>query len=213
MIPLSFKHTPELQPYEVIYQKMRDYTLTRTADTQDMLWLLEHCPVFTQGQAGKHEHLLDPGNIPVVQSDRGGQITYHGPGQLMIYTLFDLKRLGLGIKAFVQQLEQIIILLLKKYNIKAHTLCNAPGVYVNGAKICSLGLRVRHQRTYHGLSLNINMDLKPFSGINPCGFANLKMTQISDFVPKISVNEVANEIPPLFINQFNCRSKSSVEKL
>ncbi len=192
----------ELQPYDVLFAQMRAFTLSRTAQTEDALWLLQHTPVFTQGQAGKPEHILNPGDIPIVQSDRGGQVTYHGPGQLMIYTLFDLKRLNLGIKTFVQKLENTVIQLLKQYDIDAHTQCNAPGVYVNGAKIGSVGIRVRHHRTYHGMSLNVNMDLSPFTRINPCGFSQLKMTQISDFIPSISVKDVMQDITPLILENF-----------
>ena len=139
--------------------------------------------MFTQGQAGKAEHVLAPGDIPVVQSDRGGQVTYHGPGQLMIYGLFDIKRQNSGIKIFTQYLQNSMMALLKKYGIPAEIQCGAPGLYVEGAKISSIGLRVRQGRTYHGMSLNVNMDLSPFKRINPCGFHQLEMTQIRDFIP------------------------------
>jgi lipoyl(octanoyl) transferase len=200
--PISLCQYSQLQQYQPIYQQMREYTLNRTSETRDALWLLEHYPVFTQGQAGKAEHVLDAGAIPVIQSDRGGQVTYHGPGQLMIYTLFDLKRLNIGLKTYVQKLEQSIMDLLQGYGILAHTQCNAPGVYVESAKICSLGLRVRHQRTYHGMSLNVNMDLSPFSQINPCGFSQLKMTQIRDFIPHITIAKVMQDIQPLLLAYF-----------
>jgi lipoyl(octanoyl) transferase len=200
--PISLCQYSQLQQYQPIYQQMREYTLNRTAQTPDALWLLEHYPVFTQGQAGKAEHVLDAGAIPVIQSDRGGQVTYHGPGQLMIYTLFDLKRLNIGLKTYVRKLEQSIIDLLQSYGILAHTKCNAPGVYVDNAKICSLGLRVRHQRTYHGMSLNVNMDLSPFSQINPCGFSQLKMTQIRDYIPHITITKVMQDIQPLLLAYF-----------
>lgn len=187
----------QLQAYQPIFEKMREFTMQRTQFTPDSLWLLEHEPVFTQGQAGKAEHILAPGDIPVVQSDRGGQVTYHGPGQLMIYTLCDLKRLNVGIKQFVNKLQQTIIDLLAEYDIQGSTKCEAPGVYVNEAKICSLGLRVRRGYTYHGLSLNVCMDLEPFTRINPCGFKQLNMTQIQDFHPLITLDTVIQDIVPL----------------
>lgn len=187
----------QLQPYQPIFEKMREFTVGRTQHTPDSLWLLEHEPVFTQGQAGKAEHVLAPGDIPVVQSDRGGQVTYHGPGQLMIYTLCDLKRLNMGIKQFVNNLQQTIIDLLAEYDIQGSTKCEAPGVYVNEAKICSLGLRVKRGYTYHGLSLNVCMDLEPFTRINPCGFKQLNMTQIQDFHPLITLDTVIQDIVPL----------------
>lgn len=186
-----------LQPYQPIFEQMREFTLQRTEQTPDALWLLEHEPVFTQGQAGKPEHLLAPGHIPVVQSDRGGQVTYHGPGQLMIYTLCDLKRLNQGIKDFVAHCQAAIIDLLALYQINAHTECAAPGVYVDGAKICSIGLRVRRGYTYHGLSLNVSMDLEPFSRINPCGFTQLRMVQIKDFMPTITIPQVIQDLVPI----------------
>lgn len=188
---------PELQAYQPIFEQMREITLQRTETSPDAIWFMQHTPVFTQGQAGKPEHVISPGNIPVVQSDRGGQITYHGPGQLMIYTLFDLKRLNIGIKQFVDHLQQSVIELLNGYGIKGQTQCSAPGVYVEGAKICSLGLRVRRGYTYHGLSLNVAMDLEPFSRINPCGFQNLRMTQIQEYYPAITLETVIQDIMPI----------------
>lgn len=168
------------QDYLSCWQAMRDFTDQRQEQTPDEIWLLEHAAVFTQGQNGKPEHLLNPGNIPVVPIDRGGQITYHGPGQLVAYTLIDLKRKKLNIREFVTILEKSVIALLDEYHIPASTQCKAPGVYVNNNKICSIGLRVRRGCTYHGLALNVSMDLTPFSQINPCGFRELKMTQIAD---------------------------------
>lgn len=191
---------PSLQPYAPIFEQMRAFTLQRTPQTEDALWLLEHHPVFTQGQAGKPEHLLNTGDIPVIQSDRGGQVTYHGPGQLMVYTLFDLKRKKTGIKAFTEYLHNSIILLLKEYGITAQCQPGAPGVYIQGAKISSIGLRVRHGCTYHGLSVNVNMDLSPFGRINPCGVSQLPMTQISDFIPNISVDTVIDALLPILIS-------------
>ena len=160
-------------------QAMQDFTNQRNQETPDEIWLLEHDPVFTQGQNGKEEHLLNPGNIPVIQTDRGGQVTYHGPGQLMIYTLIDLKRKQLNVRDLVTLLEKSVIDLLAKYNIQAVAKREAPGVYVEEKKICSIGLRIRRGCSYHGIAFNVSMDLEPFTRINPCGFTALEMTQFS----------------------------------
>ena len=170
---------PGLVEYEPTWQAMRDFTATRAADTADEIWLLQHPPVFTLGMAGKREHLLADIGIPVVAIDRGGQITYHGPGQIVIYLLLDLKRRGFGIKELVRRMEQAIIDLLAAIGISAERLAGAPGVYVAGAKIAALGLRVRNGCTYHGLSLNVDMDLTPFQAINPCGYPGMAVTQVS----------------------------------
>ncbi|WP_240725139.1 lipoyl(octanoyl) transferase LipB [Haliea sp. SAOS-164] len=162
---------------------MRAFTDTRDADTPDELWLLQHPRVFTQGQAGKAEHVLAPGDIPVIQVDRGGQVTYHGPGQWVIYLLVDLKRRGLGIRALVDIIERSIVALLTEYGIDAAARPDAPGVYVAGDKIASLGLRVRRGCTYHGLSLNVDMDLEPFQRINPCGYEGLQVTSMAKLLP------------------------------
>lgn len=180
--------------YQTIWQQMHDFTHSRDINANDEIWFLEHKPVFTQGQAGRPEHLLNPGNIPVVQTNRGGQVTYHGPGQLMAYCLIDIRRRKIGVKQFVRILEQSIIDLLAEYNIEANTRDDAPGVYVKGAKICSIGLKISRGCAYHGLALNIDMDLEPFSRVNPCGFKNLAMTQIKDFVPNITITETANKL-------------------
>lgn len=168
------------RPYQPVWQDMRAFTDARDAGTPDEIWLLEHDPVFTQGQAGKAEHLLFPGDIPVVQTDRGGQVTYHGPGQLVAYPLFDLKRLGIGPREMVTRLENSIIAWLASYGITSAAKADAPGVYVDEAKIGSIGLRIRQGCSYHGISINLNMDLAPFSKINPCGYANLKMQRVAD---------------------------------
>lgn len=168
-----------LRPYAETFEAMRTFTQARTEETPDEIWFLEHPPVFTQGQAGKPEHVLLPGDIPVVQSDRGGQVTYHGPGQLVVYFLIDLHRRGYGIRSLVTRLEDAIIATLAGYGILAAAKREAPGVYVDGDKIASLGLRVRSARTYHGISLNVRMDLEPFLRINPCGYQGLHMTQVS----------------------------------
>jgi lipoyl(octanoyl) transferase len=164
--------------YAAIWEQMQQFTTARTATTPDEIWLLEHPPVFTQGLAGKPEHVLNPGDIPIVQTDRGGQITYHGPGQLVGYVLFDLKRAKIGVKQFVHLLETAAINLLADYKISAHSDPHAPGVYVDKSKICSIGLRIRRGCSYHGIALNVNNDLEPFTRINPCGFRNLHMTNI-----------------------------------
>jgi len=159
---------------------MRAFTDARTGNTEDELWLLEHDPVFTLGQAGKKEHLLDPRDILVVRSDRGGQVTYHGPGQLVGYLLFDIRRLGINVRQLVTGIESTIVDLLADYGIEAQPRPEAPGVYVQGRKIAALGLRIRKGRCYHGLSLNVDMDLEPFDRINPCGFQGLEVTQLRD---------------------------------
>jgi len=180
--------------YEKSFQAMRAFTDRRDDNTADEFWALQHLPVFTQGQAGKAEHILSPGNIPIVQSDRGGQVTYHGPGQLILYVLVDIKRKNLGIRKFVNCLENAMIGLLAEYQIKAETLVDAPGVYVSGAKICSLGLRIRKGASYHGLSFNVDMDLEPFSRINPCGFRDLKITQLSHFIKPPTFEKLSQQL-------------------
>ena len=166
--------------YEPVWRAMQEFTAARTAITADELWLVEHAPVYTQGMNGKPEHLLDVGDIPLVQTDRGGQGTYHGPGQIVVYVLIDLRRRGWGVRQLVGLLEQAVIDLLTSYGIAAHTRRDAPGVYVQGRKIAALGLRVRHGCSYHGLSLNVAMDLVPFQRINPCGYAGLEVAQVCD---------------------------------
>jgi len=168
------------RPYDAVWQAMRAFTDERDAETQDQLWLVEHPPVFTQGQAGKPEHLLLPGDIPVVQTDRGGQVTYHGPGQLVAYPLLDLRRLGMGVRDLVTALEETLVGLLASYGVEAYPRPDAPGVYIAGDKVASLGLRVRRGCSFHGLALNVAMDLEPFRRINPCGYQGLQMTQLAD---------------------------------
>lgn len=193
-----------IQPYESVWGEMKRFTSERQEDTVDELWLLEHPAVYTQGQAGKAEHILNPSSIPLVQTDRGGQVTYHGPGQLIAYVLMDIRRRNIGIRPFVSQLEQILIHLLAQYDITAQTRCGAPGVYVNDKKIASIGLRVKNGCTYHGLALNVAMDIEPFSGINPCGYAQLQMTQIQDFIPEISTEHVSKQLTNEFLTLFGC---------
>ena len=187
--------------YKPIWHEMQAFTRQRTSTTPDEIWLLQHPPVFTLGRNAKPEHLLDPGDIPVIPIDRGGQVTYHGPGQLMVYTLADLKRLGLGIREFVTRLEQAVIDLLADYHIEARGRRDAPGVYVEGAKIAALGLRVKQGCTYHGLALNIDMDLAPFQRINPCGYAGMAVTQLRDLGVTDSLAAVSDRfIPHLLTN-------------
>jgi lipoyl(octanoyl) transferase len=183
-----------LSDYATTWAAMRAFTDSRDARTEDELWLLEHSPVFTLGQAGRPEHLLEPGDIPVVQTDRGGQVTYHGPGQIVAYVLLDLRRAGLGVRSLVHLLENAAIGLLADYGIPAQAKPMAPGVYVGDAKIAALGLRVRRGCSYHGLSLNVDMDLEPFRRINPCGYPGLAVTQIADLGGPTDPAAVANTL-------------------
>lgn len=180
--------------YEPVFDAMKAFTEARGPETPDEVWLTEHDPVFTQGQAGRAEHLLAPGDIPVVQSDRGGQVTYHGPGQIVGYLMFDLRRLDLSVRALVRGIEQAVVATLAGYGITGEPRADAPGVYVNGAKIASLGLRVRRGRSYHGLALNVDMDLEPFSRINPCGLLGMQVTQLADLAPGVAIAEVRERL-------------------
>lgn len=192
-----------VQDYTTVWQAMQQFTDERNSHTTDELWMLEHYPVFTQGQAGKAEHLLFPGDIPVVQVDRGGQVTYHGPGQLMVYVLLDLKRRNMGVRQLVTLLEQVLVQLLSSYGINAYAKPDAPGVYVDEGKIASLGLRVRKGCTFHGLALNVDMDLSPFLRINPCGYAGLQMIQSKDLGGPQSIAEAKQRIVQCFSQQLN----------
>jgi lipoyl(octanoyl) transferase len=180
--------------YGPVFAAMQTFTGDRTADSADEIWLTEHDSVFTQGQAGKAEHLLMPGSIPVIQSDRGGQVTYHGPGQIVGYLLFDLRRLGISVRGLVSGIENAMIGTLAGYGITAAARPDAPGVYVNGAKIGSLGLRVRRGCSYHGLALNVNMDLEPFSRINPCGLTDTAVTQVADLGGPGDLDQVREDL-------------------
>ncbi len=185
---------PGLLAYEQSYRAMSDYTSQRNAQSEDEIWCLQHPPVYTLGLAGKKEHVLHQGDIPLVASDRGGQVTYHGPGQLVIYLLLDLKRNKLGIKDYVNLLEQAVIDYLADLEIQAQRREGAPGVYVQGSKIAALGIRVRRGCTYHGIALNVNMDLTPFKGINPCGYPQLAVTQLAEYLPEITIDQVASAL-------------------
>lgn len=178
------------QTYEPVWQAMHQFTDQRTADTIDEVWIVEHEPVFTQGQAGKAEHVLNAGDIPVVQSDRGGQVTYHGPGQIVAYFLINLKRKKMGVRELVTHIENIVIATLKDLGITAAARPDAPGVYVEGRKICSLGLRIRKGCSFHGLALNVDMDLEPFLRINPCGYQGMEMIQVRDFTSGVETKSV-----------------------
>ncbi len=183
-----------LQDYKITWQDMQRFTQGRKTETADELWIMEHFPVYTLGLNGKREHLLNTGSIPVINSDRGGQVTYHGPGQLVIYTLLDIKRLNLGIRQLVTVLEQAMIYTLAQYGILAESRADAPGVYVNDKKIGSIGLRIKKNCSYHGLSLNNDMDLRPFDHINTCGYSDLKVTQMADLGVTISTDQLANSV-------------------
>jgi lipoyl(octanoyl) transferase len=180
--------------YEPTWRAMQDFTARRGADSADEIWLLEHPPVFTLGQAGKREHLLADIGIPIVPIDRGGQVTYHGPGQVVAYLLIDLKRRGYGVRELVRRMEQAVIDLLAGLAITAERRAGAPGVYVGGAKIAALGLRVKGGSTYHGLSLNVDLDLAPFSAINPCGYAGMAVTRLRDLGVAASSGEIAERL-------------------
>lgn len=178
------------QPYTTVFDAMKSFTDNRDDNTEDELWFVEHDPVFTQGQAGKAEHILATGDIPVVQADRGGQVTYHGPGQQVVYFLLDIKRRKLGVRALVSHIENGIVATLAETGIEAYPRADAPGVYVADKKVASLGLRIRKGRSFHGLALNVNMDLSPFLRINPCGYAGMEMTQTSDLGGATSLEEI-----------------------
>ena len=183
-----------LQLYESVWQDMKHFTDQRTSTTPDEVWFVEHPPVFTQGQAGKPEHVLASGDIPIVQTDRGGQVTFHGPGQLVVYPLLDLRRRKLGVRELVTRIENSVVRLLAKYDIKSAPKADAPGVYIEDDKIASLGLRVRKGCRFHGVAINVSMDLSPFLRINPCGYEQLRMTQIANVVDNVpSVAQVAND--------------------
>jgi lipoyl(octanoyl) transferase len=184
-----------LAAYEPTWRAMQTHNRARTPETEDEIWIVEHPPVFTLGLAGKLEHLLAPGDIPVIKIDRGGQVTYHGPGQLVVYLLLDLKRLGFGVKELVRRIEQSLIDLLAQYNIESQRRASMPGAYTcNGAKIAAIGLRVANHATFHGLSLNVDMDLEPFARINPCGYEGLAVTQMREFGVTDTMNSIATKL-------------------
>lgn len=184
-----------LQDYTSTWQEMVSFTENRSDQTEDELWTLEHRSVFTQGLNGKPEHLLKESEIDIIQSDRGGQITYHGPGQIIVYCLIDIKRLGIGVKEMVRIIEKSIIDLLSDYSIPSHKIVGAPGVYVDGSKIAALGLKVKRGKTYHGLSLNVDMNLSPYQLINPCGYRDLNVTQMSNLTDnKLELDKIKKQL-------------------
>ena len=190
------------QAYEPVWRAMQRFTDARDQDTPDELWLVEHEPVFTLGQAGKPEHVLAPGDIPVLHVDRGGQVTYHGPGQIVLYPLLDLRRIGIGVREYVCRIEQAIIDTLDEWNIGGQRREGAPGVYVAGAKVAALGIRVRRGCTFHGLAFNIGMDLEPFHRINPCGYAGLQVTTVMDLGGPSSMADVTAVLLEHLARQF-----------
>ncbi len=203
------------QPYEACWQRMQQFTAQRGPESLDEIWLVQHPPVFTQGQAGKAEHILARSEIPVVQVDRGGQVTYHGPGQLVAYVLLDLKRRRLGVRDLVSHIENSIIAVLAAYGITAEARSDAPGVYVDGCKIASLGLRIRKGCSFHGLALNVDMDLAPFLQINPCGYAGLQMTQMAALTPAVELATVERQLIDALCNQLaveQCRWQQGFER-
>lgn len=182
-----------LQSYQPVWQAMQKFTRDRNKENLDEIWFVEHWPVFTQGQAGKSEHILAPGDIPVIQVDRGGQVTYHGPGQQVVYFLIDLKRKKMGVRQLVSAIEATVVDLLSKYEIVSHPKAKAPGVYVDDKKICSLGLKVKRGCSFHGLALNVNMDIEPFSRINPCGYKGLQLTQVVELGGPDNLPDMVND--------------------
>jgi len=200
-LPLNIRRLGR-QPYEPVWRAMSAFTDHRIADTRDELWVLEHDPVFTLGQAGKLEHVLAPGEIPVVPVDRGGQVTYHGPGQIVAYPLIDLRRVGVGVRELVHRIEQAIIDTLEHWNIEAVRREGAPGVYVADAKVAALGLRVRRGCSFHGLAFNVNMNLEPFHRINPCGYKGLAVTQVLDLGGPSRLSDVEDVLVGEFCRQF-----------
>jgi len=198
-------HVPTLKylglvDYEPTWRRMQAITDVRDENTADEIWFLQHPPVFTLGMNASTEHLLAPGDIPVIPIDRGGQVTYHGPGQLVVYPLIDLRRAGLGVRDMVTALERSVCELAAEYGIPAYPRADAPGVYVNGAKLASIGLRVRRGCSYHGLAFNLDMDLEPFSRINPCGYQDLKITQLSELGGPSDAASVARELAPRLLH-------------
>ncbi|ODV16261.1 MAG: octanoyltransferase [Rhodanobacter sp. SCN 68-63] len=211
-LPLKIRRLGR-QPYEATWKAMSAFTDNRTADTPDELWLLEHDPVFTQGQAGKAEHVLAPGDIPVVQVDRGGQVTYHGPGQIVGYPLVDLRRVGVGVRELVHRIEQTLIDTLAHWNIVAERVEGAPGVYVAGAKVAALGLRVRRGCSFHGLAFNVAMDLEPYHRINPCGYKGLAVTQVLDLGGPSRLADVEDVLIGEFCRQFGFDAEPAAPQL
>lgn len=199
--------------YEPVWQAMQAYTDARDETADDEIWIVEHPAVFTQGQAGKAEHVLAPGNIPVVQVDRGGQVTYHGPGQLVVYFLIDLRRRKLGVRQLVTAIEETVVQALQQFGITSAPRADAPGVYIDELKVCSVGLRIRRGCSFHGLALNVNMDMEPFLRINPCGYAGLQMTQTSAHGGPDNLDEAARAVSNAFISLLQYQIVNEVKGL
>ena len=197
--------------YEPVWRAMQQFTDSRTEETGDEIWFTQHEPVFTLGLNASREHLLAPGDIPVVQIDRGGQVTYHGPGQLMIYPLIDLRRAGIGVRPLVTALEQSVVDLAADYGIEAASRCDAPGVYVEGVKLASVGLRIRRGASFHGMALNVDVDLEPFSRINPCGFSNLDVTDLARLDAEHDLDNVRRKLLPHFMKHLGMQHANVVE--
>jgi lipoyl(octanoyl) transferase len=196
------RHLGEVD-YQKTWQKMQHFANSRQQDTVDELWFLQHPPVYTLGKNAKTEHVLNPADIPVINSDRGGQVTYHGPGQIVVYTMLDLNRLQIGVRELVTVIEQSIIELLDSYGVNSSARRDAPGVYVNDAKIAALGLRVRKGCSFHGLALNVDMDLEPFSRINPCGYKGLEVTQLKNLVTELEIKGVVDNLQQILLNNLS----------
>jgi lipoyl(octanoyl) transferase len=209
LLPVLVRELPGLWPYEPVWRAMQAFTDARTADTTDEFWLLQHEPVFTLGQAGKSEHVLAPGDIPVIPVDRGGQVTYHGPGQIMAYVLVDLRRRGIGVRELVHRIEQAVIDTLENWNIVAQRRDGAPGVYVGDAKVAALGLRVRRGCSFHGLAFNAAMDLEPFHRINPCGYKGLAVTQVLDLGGPASLPVLQSSLVDELARQLGLRPQAA----
>jgi lipoyl(octanoyl) transferase len=199
------------QPYSETWEAMKAFTADRGPATTDEIWFLEHPRVYTQGQAGKAEHILAPGDIPVIQVDRGGQVTYHGPGQLVVYLLLDLTRRKLGVRALVDAIEQAIVQCLGGLGIEASPRPDAPGVYVGEAKIASLGLRIRRGCSFHGLALNVDMDMEPFERINPCGHAGMPMCQVRDYLPHVDIHTISERLSDALLETLGVQVVSRVK--
>jgi lipoyl(octanoyl) transferase len=208
MRPVRVRHLGRV-PYAGSYDEMRAFNTAREADCVDEIWTLEHEPVYTLGLAGRREHILDAAGIPVLATDRGGQVTYHGPGQLVVYLLLDLQRAGIGIRDYVGRLEQALIDMLAGLGIAAARREGAPGVYADGRKIAALGVRVRRGCCYHGLALNVAMDLGPFAGIHPCGYAGLEVTQISDYGVSLTTAQAAERLLPQLLRQLDLQQSAA----
>lgn len=202
-----------LVEYLPTWQAMQEFTASRDPDRVDEIWILEHHPVFTQGHAGDAEHLLGTGDIPVVQVDRGGQVTYHGPGQLVVYLLLNLRRKKFGVKELVARMEASIVALLAEYGVEAYARPDAPGVYVNEAKICSLGLRVRKGCSFHGLAFNLDMDLEPFNRINPCGYAGMAVTRLKNLVETLDRESVKDSLTEILVKRLEYNERTNANSL